>query len=255
MKKKQVKPSQVKLKDGERWDDLLIDNLELIQHPDHFCFSLDAVLLANFISPSRGDEVLDLGTGTGIIPHLIQAKYELNEVCGIDIQPQMIDMAVRSAQHNGLTAEIDFLELDLKNALDYFGTETFDYIVSNPPYLKENSGQVSPKESVAIARHELKCNLEDVVKASNQLVKYGGKVAFVYRSQRLNELIALMEEYNLTCKKMRMIHSTIDSPADLVLVEAKKGGGTSLEVVPPLYIYDQEGNYTAEINEIYNVEE
>ncbi|MBM7557239.1 tRNA1(Val) A37 N6-methylase TrmN6 [Halanaerobacter jeridensis] len=255
MKKKQVKAEKIELKSGERIDDLLIDNLELIQHPDHFCFSLDAVLLANFINPSSGSEVLDLGTGTGIIPHLMQAKYELNKICGIDIQPQMIDMAKRSARYNGLIEELDFLELDLKDALDHFGTETFDYIVSNPPYLKENSGQVSPKESIAIARHELKSKLEDVVKTSNQLVKYGGKVAYVYRIQRLNELMSLMEKYNLTCKRMRMVHSTIDSPADLVLVEAKKGGGTNLEVLPPLFIYDHEGNYTTEINEIYNVEE
>ncbi|MFO7819934.1 MAG: tRNA1(Val) (adenine(37)-N6)-methyltransferase, partial [Halanaerobacter sp.] len=136
-----------------------------------------------------------------------------------------------------------------------FGTETFDYILSNPPYLKENSGQVSPKESIAIARHELKCKLEDVIKVSNQLLKYGGQAAYVYRSQRLNELLALMEEYNLTCKRMRMVHSTVDSPADLVLVEAKKGGGTNLEVLPPLYIYDKQGDYTTEVKEIYNLEE
>ena len=254
-KKKQLKAQKVNLKAGERIDDLLLDDLELIQHPDHFCFSLDAVLLADFINPSAGDQVLDIGTGTGIIPHLIQAKYELDEVCGIDIQAQMVDMAKRSAEYNDLTEKLNFIELDLREALDYFGTETFAYIISNPPYLKENSGQISPKESVALARHELECDLEDVVKVSNQLVKYGGKVAYVYRSQRLNELIAVMEKYNLTCKRMRMVHSTINSPAELVLVEAKKGGGTNLEVMPPLFIYDQEGNYTSEINEIYNVEE
>ena len=246
---------EVNLKDGERIDDLLLDGLELIQHPDHFCFSLDAVLLANFSNPTQKDRVLDLGTGTGIIPHLVQAKYDLDKVYGIDIQEQMIDMAIRSAQYNDLAEELEFLELDLRAALDYFGTESFSYLLSNPPYLKEGRGQISPNESIAIARHELKCKLEDIVKVSNQLLKYGGRAAYVYRSQRLNELIALMEEYNLTCKRMRMVHSTLNSPAELVLVEAKKGGGTNVEILPPLYIYDEEGDYTTEIQEIYNLEE
>ncbi|MGM0502184.1 MAG: tRNA1(Val) (adenine(37)-N6)-methyltransferase [Bacillota bacterium] len=255
MTSRKNKSKEVEIKAAERIDDLLIDGLKLIQNPNHFCFSLDAVLLADFVNPTSRAKVLDLGTGTGIIPHLIQAKYSLEQVYGIDIQPQMIDMAVRSAKYNDLTAKLEFMELDLRNALDYFGTETFDYIISNPPYLKEGSGKVNPQESIAIARHELKCKLEDIVKVSNQLVKYGGSVAYIYRAKRLAELIAVMEKYNLTCKRMRLIHSTKNDPANLVLVEAKKGGGTNLEVVPPLYIYDSNGDYTAEIQEIYYPEE
>jgi len=252
MKNKTTKSS---IKESERIDDLLIGDLELIQDPNQFCFSLDAVLLADFVNLSATDKVLDLGTGTGIIPHLIQAKYNLNQVWGIDIQAQMVDMATRSAQHNGLEDKLNFIELDLCAALDHFGTETFDYIISNPPYIKEGSGKLNPQQSIAIARHELKCNLEDVVEASNQLVKYGGKVAYVYRAKRLSELIAVMEEYNLTCKRLRMVHSTTDSPANLVLVEAKKGGGINLDVAPPLIVYDSNGDYTTEIEDIYYAEE
>ncbi|GAB6138924.1 tRNA1(Val) (adenine(37)-N6)-methyltransferase [Halanaerobaculum tunisiense] len=243
--------SEIELQPKERLDDLLLDGLKLIQHPDHFRFSLDAVLLANFINPKCESQVLDLGTGTGVLPHLLQAKYDLADIWGIDIQQEVIDMAQRSAKYNGLQTRLNFLQLDLKEALDYFGSESFNYIVSNPPYLKVDSGQVSPHQEVAIARCELKCSLEDVVKTSNQLVKYGGQVAYVYRAQRLAELLALMEEYNLACKQMRLIHSTQDSPAKLVLVEAVKGGGSGLEVVPPLVIYDDQGNYTPEIKEIY----
>ena len=253
MTHKKTKADQIKA--TERLDDLLLDDLKLIQDPNQFCFSLDAVLLADFAEPKKSDKVLDLGTGTGIIPHLIQAKYSLKEVYGIDIQSQMVDMARRSAQYNNLAEKLNFIELDLRNALEFFGTESFDYIISNPPYLKKGSGKVNPKESIAIARHELKCNLEDIVQTSNQLVKYGGKVAYIYRAKRLAELIATMEEYNLTCKRMRMIHSTVNDPANLVLIEGKKGGGASLEVAPPLFVYNNNGEYTAEIEDIYYTEE
>ncbi|GAB6099725.1 tRNA1(Val) (adenine(37)-N6)-methyltransferase [Halanaerocella petrolearia] len=241
----------INLKPEERLDDLLIDNLKLIQHSNHFRFSLDAVLLANFVSPKSNDKVLDLGTGAGVIPHLLQAKYNLNEVWGIDIQAEVINMAQRSARYNNLCDKLNFTELDLKEALDFFGSESFDYLVSNPPYQKLDSGKISSREEIAIARYELRCKLEDVVKASNQLVKYGGRIAYVYRAQRLAELLALMENYNLACKKMRLVHSTQDSKAKLVLVEAIKGGGSGLNIEKPLIVYDGNGNYTSEIEEIY----
>ncbi len=242
---------KIKLRNKERLDDLLLDDLKLIQDPDYFCFSLDAVLLASFIEPNTNSKVLDLGTGSGIIPHLIQAKYKLNRVYGIDIIDEVIDMAKRSAIYNGLTDKLRFITLDLNKALDHFGTEAFDYIVSNPPYMKEGSGKINLEDKLAVARHEIKCNLEDVIRVSSQLVKYGGKVAYVYRTQRLAELLSLMESYNLSCKRMRFIHSKEDSKANLVLVEAKKGGGVGLEVLPPLVIYKEDGDYTKELEDIY----
>ncbi|AGB40085.1 putative O-methyltransferase [Halobacteroides halobius DSM 5150] len=242
------------LKPGERLDKLLIDDLELIQDPKHFCFSLDAVLLANFVNPKKKDRVLDLGTGTGVIPHLTQAKYDLQEVWGIDIQQEVIDMAQRSAKYNKLEDKLNFTEIDLKEALEFFGSESFDYIISNPPYMKVGSGKVSPKKEVAIARYELECKLEDIVKVSNQLVKYGGKVAYIHRAKRLAELLALMKDYNLTPKRMRLIHSSKDSKAKLVLVEAVKGGGSGLEIKDPVIVYNKKGNYTTEIENMYHPE-
>ncbi|WP_408955273.1 tRNA1(Val) (adenine(37)-N6)-methyltransferase [Natroniella sp. ANB-PHB2] len=243
--------TDVKLKEDERLDELLIDNLRLIQNHNYFCFSLDAVLLANFVNPKKNDLVLDLGTGNGIIPHLIQAKFKVKQVYGIDIQTKLIDMARRSANYNNLEDRLKFREVNLKEAVEYFGTESFDYIVSNPPYLKKDSGRINSENSIAIARHELKCNLEDVIKASSQLVKYGGKVAYVYRTQRLAELLALLADYNLAAKSLRLIYSQEDSNANLFLLEASKGGGVGLEVLPPFIVYNNEGEYTEQIKEIY----
>ncbi|MCK8817088.1 tRNA1(Val) (adenine(37)-N6)-methyltransferase [Natroniella sulfidigena] len=243
--------TDLKLKEDERLDKLLIDDLELIQNPNYFCFSLDAVLLANFVNPKEADLVLDLGTGNGIIPHLIQAKFKTKQVYGIDIQAELIDMAKRSAEYNNLEDRVEFREVDLKEAVESFGRESFDYIVSNPPYLKKGSGRINPEDSVAMARHELKCDLEDVIRVSSQLVKYGGKVAYVYRTQRLAELLALLADYNLAAKRMRLVYSRKDSNANLFLLEASKGGGVGLEVLPPFIIYNNQGNYTEQIKEIY----
>ncbi|MCK8826708.1 tRNA1(Val) (adenine(37)-N6)-methyltransferase [Natroniella acetigena] len=243
--------TELELKSDERLDKLLIDDLELIQNPNYFCFSLDAVLLANFVKPKGNDLVLDLGTGNGIIPHLIQAKFKIKQIYGIDIQAELIDMARRSVTYNNLEDKLEFRELDLKRAVEFFGRESFDYIVSNPPYLKKGGGRINPETSVAMARHELKCNLEDVIKASSQLVKYGGKVAYVYRTQRLAELLALLADYNLAAKRMRLIYSRKDRNAKLFLLEASKGGGVGLEVLSPFIIYNNEGDYTEQIKEIY----
>ncbi len=242
---------RISLKPQERLDDLLINNLKLIQHPHYFCFSLDAVLLANFAEPKSNAKVLDLGTGSGIIPHLLQAKHKIKEVYGIDIQEELIDMAKRSAEYNNLTDKLSFRRLNLKHALEEFSSEEFNYIISNPPYMKTGTGKINLEDKVAIARHEIECDLEDIIRVSNQLVKYRGKVAYIYRTQRLAELLSLMVDYNLAPKRMRLIHPRIDVEAKLFMVEAVKGGGVGLEVLKPLILNDQEGNYTEEVKEIY----
>ncbi len=244
--------NKINLPAGTRLDDLLVDGLQLIQHPDYFCFSIDAVLLANFAAPSAGAEVLDIGTGTGVIPHLLQAKKDVSKVDGIDIQAELIKLARKSAQYNQLENKLQFYHLDLRKALAFFGAENFDYIVCNPPYRRPESGAVSAQKEEAIAKYELKCRLEDIIKVSNQLVKYRGQVAYIYRTQRLAELLSLMEEYNLVSKRMRFIHSQPEEPAKLVLVEAVKGGGRGLTISPPVNIYTSEGEYSPQIKEIYS---
>ncbi|TDX51303.1 tRNA1(Val) (adenine(37)-N6)-methyltransferase [Orenia marismortui] len=242
---------RINLRSEERLDDLLIDNLKLIQNPNYFCFSLDAVLLSDFIRPRNNSRVLDIGTGNGIIPHLIEPKYKVKEVIGIDIQKQVIDMAKRSSVYNNLQNKLTFINLDLKDALKEFGTESFDYIVSNPPYMKRGSGKVNPENSLAIARHEIFCELEDIIKVSSQLLKYKAKVAYVYRTQRLAELLSLLEKYNLSAKRMRLIYPQLDKKSNLVLIEAIKGGGVGLDVLSPLIVYNKAGDYSEEVKKIY----
>lgn len=243
--------NRVNLKKTERLDDLLIDDLKLIQNPDYFCFSLDAVLLANFASPKKNSKVLDIGTGSGIISHLMQAKYQVEKIYGIDIQAELIDMAKRSAKYNNIEDKLEFINANIKNGLEVFERESFDYIISNPPYMKASSGKINLEDKVAIARHEIECDLEDIIKMSSQLLKYRGKVAYVYRTQRLAELLSLMDKYNLAAKRLRLIHSQIDKEAKLFLVEGVKGGGVGLDILAPLILNDDEGKYTEEVKKIY----
>ncbi|OCL25790.1 methyltransferase type 11 [Orenia metallireducens] len=249
--RKRIVVQRVNLKETERLDDLLVDDLRLIQNPAYFCFSLDAVLLANFASPKNDSKVLDIGTGSGIIPHLMQAKYQVKKIYGIDIQAELIDMAKRSAKYNKVEDKLEFINLNIKDGLEIFKRESFDYIVSNPPYMKAKSGKVNLEDKVAIARHEIECDLEDIIRMSSQLLKYRGKVAYVYRTQRLAELLSLMDKYNLATKRLRLIHSQIDKEAKLFLVEGVKGGGVGLDVLAPLILNDENGNYTEEVKAIY----
>ncbi|WP_132278808.1 tRNA1(Val) (adenine(37)-N6)-methyltransferase [Natranaerovirga hydrolytica] len=244
---------QVELKDGERIDNLERNNYRIIQHPKGFCFGMDAVLLTGFVDGNTKGKVLDLGTGTGIIPILLEAKTQADHFTGLEIQDQSVDMAKRSIQLNNLENKIQIIKGDIKNAFSYFPLASFDIITSNPPYMINNSGYKNINEPKTIARHEILCNLEDVIKASSKLVKVGGKVYFVHRPNRLTEMMVLMKSYQLEPKRIRFVHPYHNKPANMVLIEGIRHGKSLVEVEKPLIVYEKEGTYTQEIYDIYGM--
>lgn len=246
-----MKLPKVKLKPKERLDDLIHDDLKVIQSKEHFSFAIDAVLLAYFIDVRAGDKVIDLGTGTGVIPLLITTRNNPAQIVGVEIQTELVDMAQRSIKYNHLEDIIKIEELDIRNLKEEFIAESFDVVVSNPPYLPVGQGKVSPKESIAIARHEVKVELEGIIDISSYLVKFGGEVAYVHRAERLDEILTLMSQHNLQPKNLRLIYPKQDKRCNLILVKGVKGAKPGLVIDKPLIIYQDNGEYTQEVLDIY----
>lgn len=242
---------EINLKEAESLDDLIHNDLKIIQNEDYFSFAIDAVLLANFTKVKRRDRIIDLGTGTGAIPLLLAAKSSLQQIIGVELQPELVDMAQRSVRYNNLEEVIRIKRADIKELKNEFGAESFDVVVSNPPYLPLGQGKVSPNQNVAVARHEIEVELADVVKISSYLVKYGGEVSYVYRPDRLDELLELMNKYRLQPKKLRLVYPKQNEDCSLVLVTGVKGGNPGLKIEPPLIVYQDDGEYTGEVLEIY----
>lgn len=241
----------INLKSQERIDDLGRNGYRIIQNKDKFCFGIDAVLLSDFANAKPGERVLDIGTGTGIIPILMEAKTLGEHFTGLDIQEESVEMAKRSVVMNGLSSKIDMVCGDVKEAVDIFGAASFQVITTNPPYMTGNHGIVNPNEPKAIARHELCCNLEDILTASAKLLKERGRFYMVHRPFRLAEIMAACVKYKLEPKRIRFVHSYIDKEPTMVLIEALKGGNSRVRVEPPLIVYKEPNVYTDEIYEIY----
>ncbi|MCR4567221.1 MAG: tRNA1(Val) (adenine(37)-N6)-methyltransferase [Pseudobutyrivibrio sp.] len=241
------------VRSDERLDDLQINGYKIIQHPDKFCFGMDAVLLSSFARVKEGEVALDLGTGTGILPILLEAKTEGAHFTGLEIQPESVEMAGRSVAYNNLQSKIDIIEGDIKEASKIFGKATMDIVTSNPPYMTNHHGLKNPNDAKAIARHELLCSLEDVVRETSAVLKQMGRCYFVHRPFRLVEIITLMKQYKLEPKRMRLVYPYIDKEPNMVLIEGVKGGGSQLTVEKPLIVYDAPGEYTQEIYEIYGM--
>ena len=237
------------LKEKERIDDLQRNGYRIIQHPEKFCFGMDAVLLSGFASAHRGDQVLDLCTGTGIIPILMEAKTEAAHLTGLEIQVESADMARRSVQLNGLEEKIDIVTGDVKEAGSYFSSASFDVITCNPPYMIGRHGLTNPEAPTAIARHEILCTLEDVVGQSAVLLKPGGHLYLVHRPFRLAEIMTMLVRYKLEPKRMRLIYPYVDKEPNMVLLEAVRGGKSRITVERPLIIFSEPGVYTSEIRE------
>lgn len=242
---------QVRIYDNERVDDLQYKGLKLIQKKDGFCFGVDAVLLANFADVKRGAEVIDLGTGTGIIPVLIAGKTEARHITGLEIQEEMAEMASRSVSMNGLEERVKIVCGDIRNHSRLFGSSTFDVVVTNPPYMNQGGGLINLSDTKAIARHEILCTLEDVISAASKLLKPGGQMAMVHRPERLVDILCLMRNYKIEPKYIRFVHPSPYKKANLLLIKGSKGGRPQLKMMDPLYIYDEKGNYSEEINRIY----
>ena len=239
------------IKEDETIDDLQIKGLNLIQKRDGFKFGIDAVLLSDFACIKNKHKVIDLCTGTGIIPFLIYGKYEPQSVYGLEIQEDMVDMAKRSVKLNSLDEKVFFLHEDLKNIEFLKKLEKFDVVTVNPPYKLNNSGIINSNDKLAIARHEILCNLEDVISASRVLLKDNGRLFMIHRPERLADIFTLMRKYKIEPKRVKMIHPKIGKAPNIVLVEGQRDGGAYLKWEAPLYVYDENGKYTKEIDSIY----
>ena len=243
--------TDVLLKENERVDDLQRNHYKIIQNPGLFCFGMDAVLLSGFARADEGDRVLDLGTGTGIIPLLMEAKTKASHLTGLEIQAESADMASRSVKMNNLEDKIAIVTGDIKEAVRLFGAASFDVITCNPPYMTEHHGIVNPEAPKAIARHELLCTLEDVISQSAGLLKPGGNFFMVHRPFRLAEIIVLLREYKLEPKRMQLVYPFVDKEPNMVLIEASRGGKPRMKVEKPLIVYREPGVYHDEIYDIY----
>lgn len=239
------------LKEGERFDDLERNGYRIIQSPKKFCFGMDAVLLSGFASVREGEGVIDLGTGTGIIPILLKAKTRGRHFTGLEIQEESADMARRSVEVNGLSGDIDIVTGDIKEAGRIFGAAVFDVVTTNPPYMNDRHGLVNPDLPKAIARHELMCTLEDVVREGAKLLKPGGRFYMVHRPGRLAEIMQALAKYRLEPKRMKFVHPFIDREPNMVLFECTRGGGSQVRIEPPLVVFEKPGVYAREITEIY----
>lgn len=239
------------LKAGERLDDLQLKGYQIIQDPEKFCFGMDAVLLSAFTHVKQGERVLDLGTGTGILPVLLAAKTPGRQFVGLEIQEECADMARRSVVHNGLSDQIEIVTGDIKEAASIFGSVSFDIITTNPPYMAHSHGLTNPEQAKAVARHEIRCNLEDVIRESALVLKPKGRFYMVHRPFRLTEIFAHMNRYGIEPKRMQLVHPYLDKEPNLVLIEGMRGGGRRLIVEKPLIVYQENGEYTLKLQEIY----
>lgn len=241
----------VELLEEERLDELHRNGYFIIQNPRKFCFGMDAVLLSGFAKVKRGETVLDLGTGTGIIPILLEAKTQGKHFTGLEIQQESADMARRSVAYNHLEDKITIEIGNIKDASEQFGASSFHVITTNPPYMTERHGLTNPNEAKAIARHEILCNLEDVIRESARLLKPQGRFYMVHRPFRLAEIMVLMLQYGLEPKRMQLVHPFVDKEPNMVLIEGLRGGNPRITVEKPLIVYKEQGVYTEEIYDIY----
>ncbi len=241
----------IELKENERLDELQRNGYQIIQNPEKFCFGMDAVLLSGFVRAKKGDTLLDMGTGTGIIPILLEAKTECAHLTGLEIQEESADMARRSVALNGLSEKIDIITGDIKEAGKLFPSASFDCITCNPPYMIGQHGLTNPKEPKAIARHEILCTLEDVISQAAKLLKPGGHFFLVHRPFRLAEIMTTMSQCRLEPKRMQLVYPYVDKEPNMVLLEAVRGGRSRMTVEKPLIVYQSPGVYMPEIYDIY----
>lgn len=239
------------LKEGERVDELQKNGYRIIQNPKRFCFGMDAVLLTGFARAKPEEELLDLGTGTGIIVLLMEAKYHCIQLTGLEIQPESADMAARSVALNGLTHKISIVTGDIREADRLFRPASFDCITCNPPYMIGKHGLTNPQAPKAIARHEIFCTFEDVARQTARLLKPGGRFFLVHRPFRLAEILTTLTRHQLEPKRMQMVHPYADREPNMVLIEAVRGGKPRMRVEKPLIVYERPGVYRPEIYEIY----
>lgn len=234
--------------------DTLLNGHKIIQNPQKFMFGIDAVLLSHFASSEirNQDCVVDLGTGTGIIPLLLETSSNAKKIYGLEIQSESADMANRSVKLNNLQEKIQILQGDIKTVSENFEKYSINAVTSNPPYMINEHGKQNPNDAKKIARHEILCNLEDVISAAEYLLKPNGKFFMIHRPFRLSEIFGLLQKYKMEPKRMQLIHPFVNKEPNIVLIEARKNANPRLKIEKPLFVYKEPGIYTEEINLIYN---
>ena len=247
----------MELKNGERIDDLQLNGLKIIQNEKGFCFGIDAVLLSDFAkNMKRADKIIDLCSGNGVVALLLTEKVKnFKKIYEVEVQEEVAEMAKRSIELNGLEEKITVINKNLKDLKEEFESGTIDAITVNPPYKAKGSGIINEENALTIARHEVLCTIEDIIKESARLLKSGGNFYMVHRPERLSDLFYLLRKYNLEPKKLRLVQSYFDSKPKLILVKATKNAKSFLNVEEPLIIYNKDGSYTDEILQIYGKEE
>ncbi|MBQ3558459.1 MAG: tRNA1(Val) (adenine(37)-N6)-methyltransferase [Agathobacter sp.] len=241
------------LKNKERLDDLNVKGYQIIQDPERFCFGMDAVLLSGFAHIKKGEKVLDLGTGTGIIPILLEAKSEGEHFTGLEIQPESADMAERSVQYNHLEEKISIVIGDIKDASNIFGASSFDVVTTNPPYMIGEHGLKNNNDAKTIARHEVLCTLDDTLMQSARILKPSGRFYMVHRPFRLAEIFSKMVAYGIEPKRMQLVYPHINKEPNMVLIEGYRGGKSRLKIEKPLIVYNENGTYTDDVLLIYGI--
>ncbi|MDY5103211.1 MAG: tRNA1(Val) (adenine(37)-N6)-methyltransferase [Agathobacter sp.] len=242
---------EVTIHSHERLDELHRNGYYIIQDPGRFCFGMDAVLLSGFARVKPGEKALDLGTGTGIIPILLEAKTKGEHFTGLEIQPESADMAARSVAYNHLEEKVDIVTGDIKGASQIFGASSFDVVTTNPPYMIGQHGLVNEGDAKAIARHEILCDLDDILRESARILPPGGRFYMVHRPFRLAEIFSKMVAYCIEPKRMQMVYPFVDKEPNMVLIEGLRDGKSRLTVEKPLIVFEKPGVYTKDITEIY----
>jgi len=238
---------------NERIDELELNNLKIIQKNDGFCFGIDSVLLSDFARKIKNNsKVLDLGTGTGILGILLCAKTNLKQITGIEIQKDIADMATRSIQLNNLQGKFDILNCNIKDIDKLLKIDSYDAIVTNPPYKKPNSGKINENKTKLISRHEIEANLDDFIRISFKMLKDKGTLYMVHRAERIVDILSTMRKYKMEPKRIRFVYSNKNSESKLVLLEATKNAKPFVKIERPLYVYNENGDYTQELLQIYN---
>ena len=243
---------KVELLEDETIDDLQYKNLRFIQSNKAFKFGTDGVLLSSFANIKYGDTVVDYCSGSGIIPILVWARSNAKKIIGLEIQEYLFNIAKRNAALNGLSEKIEFLNIDIKDAPQILGQGKIDCILCNPPYGKVGASLQSDNDYIRFARHEILCTLEDCIKSASKVLKYGGRVSFVHQAERIDEIILLFNKYDIAAKRIQLIQASIDRPPNLILIEGVRGGKNSVKWLAPIILYDEKGNFTKRIRDIYH---